>query len=139
MRPHTSICPRCKVREKVKYGYCEECIKIVWREIRARRKGEMPKECPACGATVKRHGRYCAKCAALPYSVIRRMAKERQALLDRRRKWTALQVEARNINWRECREHGIVLPPDPPPPPPHEMTIEDWVSREGLNMGISGL
>jgi len=136
MKPHTTLCPRCKVREKVKYGYCAECIKVVWHEIRARRRGELPKECPACGAAVKRHGKYCSKCAALPYRQLRRMTAERLTLTDRRRKWTALQVEARNINWRECRARGIIRPPAPPP---HEITIEDFVSREGLGIGISGL
>lgn len=35
------ICPRCKTRPKVRYGYCDECFREIGREARQRKRERM--------------------------------------------------------------------------------------------------
>ena len=133
MRARTTICPRCKVREKLpgKRGYCRECAREIVRERRARLAAGTQKQCPICGNPVERFHQYCPACSALSpqkRAEIKEIQKDKQRSGER---FAALKREAAQVNWRYAYGCGIVSKqPEPPPPEKRELSLSDFVGRD---------
>ncbi len=66
------------------------------------------------------------------------MVETREKALNRKRDFDSLQHEARKINMRYLRGSGIVGK-HVEPPPKREISISDFISREGFNIGALGI
>lgn len=138
MRARTTICPRCKVREKAPgRGYCIECYNEKLRELYAKHPhSSREKTCPLCGKKFVAPGKqYCEVCRKLCYStrakLMRKKAEEEKARREGKNAFANLQAEAQQINWRYVRGCGIVSKqPEAPPPEKRELSLSDFVGRD---------